>query len=623
MKSYQAKLAEQVESQVLACIGCNDCLLACPVAESRSVTIAELNHAVHLPTIHQENVVRFLSACTQCKQCVPACPADLNRAEMVLFNKLKVEDAVPNHELLLQTERSAMPSGWTLDGLAQGLASLEIFRGAGVAGLRRLIQKSTLRLLGAGEELAREGEFYERLAVVLNGSLVQTSTGPRGELLYLVVLGPGAFFGEVGVLGDCPEPYGAITREASIVLEIPKLAVLRLMEQSPGFGETMDGLYAKHALHSHARSAGTLGALSEAAIAELLAGARLELVPAGQVLFTEVDGPSDFFLVRAGFLRVFQHDGTGDRVLTYFREGDLFGLTALLNRAPAHGYSAQAVGRTEVVRIPGASLGNLFARYPEVHAALSASAYEAERLARSDEVGVSPLTFGGYTPAPPGVQGRPSYPAGRSLPGASGAGRPSGPPRPSNPSALSSDRARFEAGVLVEEGIAKGREVLVIDQNLCTGCNNCIDACERRHGTSRLQLRGLQVEHYMFPAACRHCADPACLLCSVNGIVRLPSGEIQIVEDNCIGCGACAERCPYGNINMHAVKQKKRGFWPGMLEFLARGSSREAALEALDPKVERVAVKCDLCAGHADYACVTACPVGANFRVDPSRLVQK
>jgi Fe-S-cluster-containing hydrogenase component 2 len=127
----------------------------------------------------------------------------------------------------------------------------------------------------------------------------------------------------------------------------------------------------------------------------------------------------------------------------------------------------------------------------------------------------------------------------------------------------------------------------------------------------------------MFPAACRHCADPACLLCSVNGIVRLPSGEIQIVEDNCIGCGACAERCPYGNINMHAVKQKKRGFWPGMLEFLARGSSREAALEALDPKVERVAVKCDLCAGHADYACVTACPVGANFRVDPSRLVQK
>jgi CRP-like cAMP-binding protein/Fe-S-cluster-containing hydrogenase component 2 len=630
MTPSQSKLAERVESQVLACIGCNDCLLACPVAESRSVTIAELNHAVHLPTIHQANVAQFLSACTQCKQCVPACPADLNRAEMVLYNKLKVEDAVPNHELLLQTQKSAVPSGFSLDGLAQGLASLELFKAAGFAGLRRTVQKSTLRLLGPGEELAREGEFYERLAVVLNGSLVQTSTGPRGELLYLVVLGPGSFFGEVGVLGDCPESYGAVAREASIVLEIPKLAVLRLMEQSPSFGETMDLLYARRALHSHARSPGTLGALPEAAIMELLREAHLELVPAGQTLFTQADAPRDFLLVRAGFLRALQHDGVGDRVLTYFREGDLFGLTALLYREPRHGYTAQAVGRTEVVRIPGASLGNVFARHPEVHAALSASAYEAERLARSHDVGMSPLALDVHgTSSPPGTShpgsalhtGRPSDASGSYSGAGAHSSRASG--RPSSPSAFASTRKRFDAGVLVEEGIAKGREVLVIDQNLCTGCGNCIDACERRHGTSRLQLRGLQVEHYMFPAACRHCADPACLLCSVNGIVRLPSGEIQIVEDNCIGCGACAERCPYGNINMHAVKQNKKGFWPGMLDFLARGSSPEAALEALDPKVERVAVKCDLCAGHADYACVTACPVGANFRVDPSSLVTK
>src|SRR6186713_1189381 len=212
MTSYADKLGTRVQEQTLACIGCNDCMLACPVAESRGVTIAELNAAVRLPVIARPNVIAFLNACTQCKQCVPACPADLNRAEMVLFNKLKVEDAVPNHELLLSTQSSTAPSGWTLDRLAQGLSTLELFRSANLQGLRRLIQKSTLRLLSEGEELAREGEFYERLAVVLNGSLVQTSTGAKGELLYLVVLGPGSFFGEVGVLGDCPESYGALGR---------------------------------------------------------------------------------------------------------------------------------------------------------------------------------------------------------------------------------------------------------------------------------------------------------------------------------------------------------------------------------------------------------------------------
>jgi CRP-like cAMP-binding protein/Fe-S-cluster-containing hydrogenase component 2 len=648
VKSYSDQLAERVAAQSAACIGCNDCLLACPIPESRSVTIAELNAAVRLTVIRAAHVTAFLESCTQCKQCVPACPADLNRAEMVLFNKLKVEDAVPNHELLLQARERVSPSGFTLDGLAQGLAALELFRGAPTQALRRLVQKSTLRLVSAGETLCKDGDFYERLAVVLSGSLVQTSTGAHGELFQLVGLGPGSFLGEVGVLGDCPEPYGALAREASIVLEAPKLAVLKLMEQAPSVAAALDLVYARHALWNHARKPGSLGTLPEAAILELFAEAELVLVPAGEPLFAQGEPPRDFFLVRNGFLRAVRRDGAGERVLTYFREGDAVGLASLLGNEPAQSYAVQAVGRAEVVRVSGEALRRLFARYPNAHGALVQGAFEAERLARSADVGVGPLhpgaqpapashPLGPYVAAYAAPSGQPHIAApssGQAWPPSAGtapgsAAHLSSPPRSSDydrisaERSLSGERAPLERGVLVEEGIAKGREVLVVDQNLCTSCGNCIDACERRHGTSRLQLRGLQVENYMFPTACRHCADPACLLCSVNGIVRLPSGEIQIVEDNCIGCGACAERCPYGNISMHAVEQAPRGFFPTLFDFLVRGSARERALDAVDPKTLRVAVKCDLCAGYGDHACVTACPVGANFRVDPSELVEK
>lgn len=628
MTSYQAELEARVAAQSRACIGCNDCLLACPIAESRTVTIAELNRAVRLPVIDAPHVAAFLNACTQCKQCVPACPADLDRSEMVLFNKLKVEDAVPNHELLLQDGAEVRPSGFSLDGLSQGLAALELFRGAPVPALRRLVQKSTLRRLAAGASLYEDGDFYGRLAVVLSGSLVVTSTGPRGEQLYLVTLGPGSFAGEVGVLGDSPEAYGAVGREPSVVLEAPKLAVLRLMEQAPSFAATLDGLYARHGLAHHLKGGG-LGRVSDAAIAALFETARLELVSAGDTLFSQGDAPSDFFLVKSGFLRAQRSDGAGERVLTYFHEGDVVGLGALLGRETSQAYGCRAVGRAEVVRLSGSVLGGLFARFPELFGALGEAA-ETERLARSRNVGVSPLAFdprGSYSSSP-SFHGTPSAPPVASHAPLTPSSRSSSPSYPrsgyeraSQERSLSGASAPLEAGVLVEEGIAKGREVLVVDQNLCTGCGNCIDACERRHGTSRLQLRGLQVENYMFPTACRHCADPACLLCSVNGIVRLPSGEIQIVEDNCIGCGACAERCPYGNISMHAVNEKPRGFFLGLFDFLAHGVRRERALDALDPKVERVAVKCDLCAGHRDHACVTACPVGANFRLDPADLV--
>jgi len=239
------------------------------------------------------------------------------------------------------------------------------------------------------------------------------------------------------------------------------------------------------------------------------------------------------------------------------------------------------------------------ARHPAAYGPLL-SGFEAEQLARTLDVG--------SLPPPPvsgdrdSVSGRPSLPVGSARVG-------------------EETRSPMAEGVLMEAGLASGREVLVIDQTRCTSCGNCIDACQRRHGYSRLQLRGIQVDTYMFPTACRHCSDPACLMCSVNGIVRLPSGEIKIVKDNCIGCGACAERCPYGNISMHPVEPEKPGFFPTLLDFLAGKRARKEALAALDPKQQRIAVKCDLCAGHHDYACVTACPVAAAFRVDPGRVV--
>jgi CRP-like cAMP-binding protein len=430
---------------------------------------------------------------------------------MVLLNKLKVEDSVPDHELMLQARTVAFASGMTLDGLSQKLGELQLFRGASPVALRRLVLKSTLRMLVPGEELCKEGEFHERLCVVLSGMLEQQSAGPNGTAIQVLKLAQGSFFGEMGVLSDSAEPFTVVAEELSIVLEAPKIAVLRLMEQAPEVRASLDALYEKRALWSYSRNPRGLGALPEAAVAELLWSSRLELLPTGTVLFSEHDAPRDLFLVRSGFLRASQYEAPQhgvagrERVLTYFREGNVFGILPLLGREQRMGYSVKAASRSEVIRVPGAALTALFGRYPQAEAALRQAGFEAEALARNQDVGQRP-------------------PQGSWGPG----GVPSGPPpRVRVPPELAGTRRALEAEVLVEEGLAKGREVLVIDQERCTACSNCIDACERRHGNSRLQLRGIQVEHYMFPTACRHCDDPMCLLCSVDGIVRRFFGDRQ------------------------------------------------------------------------------------------------
>lgn len=581
MESREA-LAFKAESDVMACIGCNDCMLACPLPQAKLVTIAELNASVHLPVITNPRAAEFFTACTQCRQCVPACPADLSRADMVLYNKMKVEDRVPNFALMLQVGSRVVPSGWTLDALAARVGEVPLFASAARSDLRALLLKATLRQLAPNEVLCKENEFYDRLCVLLGGALEQSLIGPRGRSMQLLVLGEGSFFGEMAVMADQPEPYTVRAMMASLVLELPKAAVSRLMSNSAPFKATMDELYRRRALWTYARTPTVLSALPEVAITELLDKAELRTLKAGDTVLREGQKPVDAYLIKTGFLKVSRRiDERNERALVYFREGDLFGLTGLLMGERNSPFSVSATTRSEVIRIPGAHLFSVLNKYPAARAVLEGNAQSAERVARENT----------FMPMPAG-----------------------GAKQPGTQLAMSTE-------VLVEKGLASGHEVLVVDQNKCVNCQNCVDACGRRHKYSRLALRGLQVENFLFPTACRHCEDPVCLLCSVNGIVRVPSGEITIVEDNCIGCGSCAERCPYGNIRMHPVDKPQESFLlklMGVLGFRAR----QEAQEELKPSAKRRAVKCDLCAGYPDYACVTSCPVGAMFRIDPMKSLE-
>jgi len=62
-------------------------------------------------------------------------------------------------------------------------------------------------MLVPGEDLCQGASFHERLCIVLDGSLEQTSRGPKGERIHILVIGPGAFSSaSMGVLADAAEP---------------------------------------------------------------------------------------------------------------------------------------------------------------------------------------------------------------------------------------------------------------------------------------------------------------------------------------------------------------------------------------------------------------------------------
>lgn len=141
----------------------------------------------------------------------------------------------------------------------------------------------------------------------------------------------------------------------------------------------------------------------------------------------------------------------------------------------------------------------------------------------------------------------------------------------------------------------------LIDISRCTGCKTCLIACKDGHSVpGGKNLRSVQevakgswrqneegaweqnVFAYYVSSSCNHCADPACVkVCPTKAhFKRQSDGLVLIDSQKCIGCGACAQACPY-----HAP--------------------------VLNEKTKKM-MKCDACAGRLANKqmplCVQACP---------------
>lgn len=120
---------------------------------------------------------------------------------------------------------------------------------------------------------------------------------------------------------------------------------------------------------------------------------------------------------------------------------------------------------------------------------------------------------------------------------------------------------------------------MVIDLDKCVGCHACAVACKaewevptefgrnwlRRLGPSNTP-HGLASTYY--PGLCNHCDQPACVDACPADTVEMEfkdaksgktvtmevaatwkdpfNGTVQIDKTRCLGCGACADACPYG-----------------------------------------------------------------------------
>lgn len=103
------------------------------------------------------------------------------------------------------------------------------------------------------------------------------------------------------------------------------------------------------------------------------------------------------------------------------------------------------------------------------------------------------------------------------------------------------------------------------DADRCSACKACMIACKDKNNAplGAKYRKVIDVEHgtweeaegvltpqnvylYSVSIACNHCAQPACVEnCPQGAMIKRDDGIVYVDTEACIGCGTCAESCPY------------------------------------------------------------------------------
>jgi Fe-S-cluster-containing hydrogenase component 2 len=149
--------------------------------------------------------------------------------------------------------------------------------------------------------------------------------------------------------------------------------------------------------------------------------------------------------------------------------------------------------------------------------------------------------------------------------------------------------------------------LLVIDMDLCTRCDQCVRSCAEAHDNRPRFHRAnpkLRFGKWEVAASCLHCSDAPCLeACPVGAITFLETGAVQILRDRCIDCKSCVPECPFDVIDMYPPVGPHDTAKPDIWDTIT------------------VATKCDLCLTDTrDPPCVVGCPYDAAHRMPPQQL---
>lgn len=112
------------------------------------------------------------------------------------------------------------------------LRNVPLFSGLDEVELEKLSKVSGRKRVERGASVVRAGENTDSLYILISGRAKVTNTDEEGREIILAWLGPGEFFGEMGMIDGSPRSANVVAAEACELLFLGKDALQRCMQDN-------------------------------------------------------------------------------------------------------------------------------------------------------------------------------------------------------------------------------------------------------------------------------------------------------------------------------------------------------------------------------------------------------
>ncbi|MDP4640084.1 MAG: cyclic nucleotide-binding domain-containing protein [Pseudomonadales bacterium] len=472
-------------------------------------------------------------------------------------------DVKPADHDLLANKFNGLPYDLDVDGvLALMQERIPVFAGVNALQFRELMLDSKVLAPAKGAAIFQKNDYTNTFFTILEGSVdIEINAQLR------ISSGVGSFFGEMSLMSGRRRSATVYAGDQCVVIETPRRSMIKLIASVEAVKRVLDETFIVRTIQQKFAPNTPIAELQPIA-----ARAKIHQYQPREVIFQEGDEADTLHFIRNGSVTVSTFIDGRDVVMSYVPANTPIGEMALLGNTTRTATVTAAV-KTETISIDKASFNLLLERSSGLKERLQALVQERH----AQNVALQSNTE-------------------------------------------SSDLLSF----LMGQGLGEATDVLLIDEDICVGCDFCEAACAATHnGTSRLNRKaGPTFAHIHVPTSCRHCEDPSCMKdCPPDAIQRGGLGGEVFIGDNCIGCGNCERNCPYGVIQMAYKTEAPDSYWRWMLFGLGQKPGKGKAAVVGESSFKQ-AVKCDMCKDqHGGPACVRACPTGAAMRLSPEEFV--